>query len=220
MSRNATEGFKDYKALYEMGVNLIFLNEPLINTSVFDSTKSNLLEISVQTGNEAVGSLTKENDALTKENDALKNRIKELEERNYDYAPGGSESKSVDAAISYIDHNNVWNRTEMEKHKPLKGLWDAMNERRFDNILAYKKVLGKSAIFKELVAAITKNRHKFFSGNFNTNPNDFDITIKPYGNKKGYIKALEDAGTTPRTRKPGPTSPTNKEQPKSEQKDW
>ena len=54
MSRNAAEGFKDYKALYEIGVQWIFLNEPLINTSIFDSTRSNMLEISVQTGNEAI----------------------------------------------------------------------------------------------------------------------------------------------------------------------
>lgn len=54
MSRNAAEGFKDYKALYESGIHLEFINEPLINTSIFDSTKSNLLEISVQTGNAAV----------------------------------------------------------------------------------------------------------------------------------------------------------------------
>ena len=47
MSRNADEGFKDYKMLYESGVNLIFLNEPLINTSVFDSTKNNLLNINL-----------------------------------------------------------------------------------------------------------------------------------------------------------------------------
>lgn len=156
---------------------------------------------------------------LTKENDDLKSRIKELEKRNYNYVPKGSESNSdeklVDAAISYIDHNNVWNRTEMEKHEPLKGLWDAMNERRFDDILAYENVLGKSAIFKELVAAITKNRRKPFSGNFNTNPNDFDITIKPDGDKKGYIKALEDAGTTPKPKKP---STTKKSQPKDQQK--
>ena len=156
---------------------------------------------------------------LTKENDDLKSRIKELEKRNYNYVPKGSESNSdeklVDAAISYIDRNNVWNRTEMEKHEPLKGLWDAMNERRFDDILAYENVLGKSAIFKELVAAITKNRHKPFSGNFNTNPNDFDITIKPDGDKKGYIKALEDAGTTPKPKKP---STTKKSQPKDQQK--
>ena len=64
MSRNATEGFKDYKTLYEFGVHLVFLNEPLINTSVFDSTKNNLLEISVQTGNEAVDDYFKGNITL------------------------------------------------------------------------------------------------------------------------------------------------------------
>jgi DNA invertase Pin-like site-specific DNA recombinase len=61
MSRNATEGFKDYKALYEMGVNLIFLNEPLINTSVFDSTRNNLLNINIETGNAAVDTFFKGN---------------------------------------------------------------------------------------------------------------------------------------------------------------
>lgn len=61
MSRNATEGFKDYKALYEMGVNLIFLNEPLINTSVFDSTRNNLLNINIETGNVAVDDFFKGN---------------------------------------------------------------------------------------------------------------------------------------------------------------
>ena len=64
MSRNAEEGFKDYKTLYEFGVHLVFLNEPLINTSVFDSTKSNLLEISVHTGNEAVDDYFKGNITL------------------------------------------------------------------------------------------------------------------------------------------------------------
>ena len=61
MSRNAEEGFKDYKSLYELGVNLIFLNEPLINTSVFDSSKSNLLKITVETGNSAVDNYFKGN---------------------------------------------------------------------------------------------------------------------------------------------------------------
>lgn len=160
---------------------------------------------------------------LTKENADLKSRIKELEKRNYNYAPKGSESnsdeKSVDAAISYIDHNNVWNRTEMEKHEPLKGLWDAMNERRFDDILAYENVLGKSAIFQELVASIKANRHKTFSGNFNTKANDYDITIKPEDNKKGYIKALEDAGTTPTSHQQNSRSSTPKQEKSTEKKD-
>ena len=61
MSRNAEEGFKDYKILYELGVHLVFLNEPLINTSVFDSTRNNLLSVNVETGNEAVDNFFKGN---------------------------------------------------------------------------------------------------------------------------------------------------------------
>ena len=61
MSRNADEGFADYKYLYNKGINLVFLKEPLINTSVFDSTKNNLLSISVRTGNEAVDEYFKGN---------------------------------------------------------------------------------------------------------------------------------------------------------------
>ena len=64
MSRNTNEGFEDYKKLYEKGINLIFLKEPLINTSVFESTKNNLLTISVQTGNAAVDEYFKGNVSL------------------------------------------------------------------------------------------------------------------------------------------------------------
>ena len=67
MSRNAEEGFKDYKTLYDRGIHLIFLNEPLINTSVFDSSKNNLLEISVQTGNVAIDGYFKGNITLINE---------------------------------------------------------------------------------------------------------------------------------------------------------
>lgn len=61
MSRNAGEGFRDYKMLYGLGVNLVFINEPLINTSVFDSSKKNLLKITVETGNAAVDNYFKGN---------------------------------------------------------------------------------------------------------------------------------------------------------------
>ena len=61
MSRNAEEDFKDYKSLYERGITLIFLNEPMINTEVFEATKKNLLSVSVETGNEAVDNFFKGN---------------------------------------------------------------------------------------------------------------------------------------------------------------
>lgn len=64
MARNSDEGFKDYKKLYGSGVNLVFLNEPLINTSVLDATKSKLLKVKIETGNVAVDSFFKGNIVL------------------------------------------------------------------------------------------------------------------------------------------------------------
>ena len=61
MARNSAEGYQDYKTLYERGVNLVFLNEPLINTCVLDATKAKLLNINIDTGNNAVDSFLKGN---------------------------------------------------------------------------------------------------------------------------------------------------------------
>lgn len=61
MARNSEEGFKDYKTLYEAGINLIFLNEPLISSSVLDATKSKLLHVKIETGNAAIDSFFKGN---------------------------------------------------------------------------------------------------------------------------------------------------------------
>ena len=87
MSRNATEGFKDYKTLYEAGIHLEFINEPLINTSIFDSTKNNLLEISVQTGNTAVDDYFKGNITL------INNLLMSLAEEQIKSAFAQSEKK-------------------------------------------------------------------------------------------------------------------------------
>ena len=61
MISNAEEGFKNYQMLYHMGVHLIFLNEPLINTSVLDSTRSNLLKVDISIGDAAVDTFFKGN---------------------------------------------------------------------------------------------------------------------------------------------------------------
>ena len=90
MSRNAQEGYKDYKMLYELGIHLVFLNEPLINTSVFDSTKSNLLSIQVETGNEAVDNFFKGNIEL------INNFLMELAEEQIKTAFEQSEKEVTD----------------------------------------------------------------------------------------------------------------------------
>lgn len=61
MSRSALEGFQDYKLLYDLGVNLIFLNEPHINSSVFKSSCEKMINMSIQTGNKAIDDYFKGN---------------------------------------------------------------------------------------------------------------------------------------------------------------
>ena len=45
MSRNADTGFKLYKELYEMGVELIFLKEPYINTTIYKEALGKRIEL-------------------------------------------------------------------------------------------------------------------------------------------------------------------------------
>ena len=54
MSRNAKEGFSDYQTLFNMSVDLQFLKEPHINSSVYKQSINKCLNISISTGNKAV----------------------------------------------------------------------------------------------------------------------------------------------------------------------
>lgn len=155
---------------------------------------------------------------LTKENADLKGRINELEtKRNYNYTPKGTtdtEDYSIEAAISYLDTNNKWNRTEMEKFEVLKDLWDALNDRRFDDILKYEGELSKSKTFTEVLKAIRANKHKNFPKAYSDN---HDIRINPEeGKGKGYIKALCDAPAPTNAKK---TTPPKKENEKNNNSD-
>lgn len=149
---------------------------------------------------------------LTKENADLKSRIKELEKRNYTYTPKGAtdnnETYSIEAAISYLDTNNKWNRTEMEKFDDLKGLWDALNERLFDDIIKYETKLSKSITFTEVVQAVKANKHKKFAQPYTK---DNDIRIHPeQGVSNGYINALNVVQANANSKK-GVTKPNKPE---------
>lgn len=52
MSRNAEGGFQDYKALFEMGVTLIFLKEPYVNTETYQQAMRQQFD-SISTGDQA-----------------------------------------------------------------------------------------------------------------------------------------------------------------------
>ena len=90
MARNSAEGYQDYKILYKRGVHLVFLNEPLINTSVLDATKDKLLNINIETGNDAVDSFFKGNIEL------INNFIMALAEEQIKAAFDQAEKEVVD----------------------------------------------------------------------------------------------------------------------------
>lgn len=63
MSRNATEGIQEYLALYDRGIELVFLKEPMINTTTYKSAISNVIPL---TGNDVDDILAGVNSYLKK----------------------------------------------------------------------------------------------------------------------------------------------------------
>ena len=57
MSRNAAEGFQEYKELFESGISLVFLKEPHINTETYQQTISKRLDAVPTTGETATDTL-------------------------------------------------------------------------------------------------------------------------------------------------------------------
>lgn len=57
MSRDAEEGFELYERLFNMGVELVFLKEPHINTSTYREAVDNKLKVSIKTGDLATDEL-------------------------------------------------------------------------------------------------------------------------------------------------------------------
>ena len=57
MSRDAKEGFELYERLFNVGVELVFLKEPHINTSTYREAVDNKLKVSVNTGDIATDEL-------------------------------------------------------------------------------------------------------------------------------------------------------------------
>jgi len=56
MSRNAAEGFQEYKELFENGISLIFLKEPYVNTETYKQAMQQQLD-SISTGDTAADEL-------------------------------------------------------------------------------------------------------------------------------------------------------------------
>lgn len=133
--------------------------------------------------------LKKELENKEKEISDLKNDLKHKPNVNSNHNSNdvtsnpSSSTKPEVSVIDYLDNNKKWNRNEMEKYPETKGLWDAMNERRFGDILKYRDNLNDSKNFIKIFKCVENNRHKTGLGKYNTTDSDFDITIDTYMRK-------------------------------------
>lgn len=116
-----------------------------------------------------------------------------------------NEVTSVLTAIEYLDSNDVWMRSVMEDYQEMKGLWDALNERKFDDILGYKQKLSDSHKFQEVIQAVNKNKHKSFPQYYDPKPNAEKITIDEYIIRLN--NAPEPGNSTPPQTRPTPRGP-------------
>lgn len=150
-------------------------------------TKNNNTEIT-SLKNELL-TLKKELENKEKEISGLKNDLKNKPNVNSNHNSNdvtsnpSSVTKPEVSVIDYLDNNKKWNRNEMEKYPETKGLWDAMNERRFGDILKYRDNLNDSKNFIKIFKCVENNRHKTGLGKYNTTDSDFDITIETYMRK-------------------------------------
>lgn len=60
MSRNATEGFKLYQRLFSIGINLVFLKEPYMNTDSYKESMQGIFNTEIQSGDIATDDLVKD----------------------------------------------------------------------------------------------------------------------------------------------------------------
>lgn len=102
-------------------------------------------------------------------------------ELNAEKGDSKESNTEINQLIAYMDSHEKWNRIEMENFKETQGLWDALNECCFREILNHKyiKELESSKKFKELLEAIRKNVCKPSPKKYNKD-GDYDITIEKY----------------------------------------
>lgn len=141
MSRNAEEGFREYKKLFNDGINLLFLKEPHINTDTYRQATQNKIEISIDSGDKDTDSFV---DDLVK---AVNKYISKLLEKQIQLAFEQSEKEVSD----------LHQRTS-------EGLLTAKeNGKQIGQIKGVKLTTKKSLKAKEII----KKHNKDFGGSLN-----------------------------------------------------
>lgn len=149
MSRNAEEGFALYKKMFDDGVNLVFINEPYINTDVYKGTRDSLIPMTntdidlILTGiNKYLMKLAEEQIRLAfeqaqKERDDLSKRTRQ-----------GIETARLNGKKPGRAKGTIIHTTKSEKCKK--------------KIKEYSKLFGGSLSDKDLIALLHINRSTYY----------------------------------------------------------
>lgn len=141
MSRNSKEGFNLYMELFEKGIDLVFLKEPHINTSVYQESLNNQINVISDTGDQATDKLI--NSVIT----ALKEFQLDLAKRQIDIAFHQSEKEVMDL-----------------RQRTREGLETARRDGKQIGGLKGKKIVTKKSVeCKHNILKLSKD----FDGNMN-----------------------------------------------------
>lgn len=122
------------------------------------------------------------NETIDKLNSDIKQLKAQVEEAKK-VTPEVKKENNWTKIAKYLDSNDQWDRTELEKYPETKILWKSMNEYDFESIKNFENQLKDSKKFKELIEAINNDRKskEDYKSPF-TKPGDNIITIEKYIN--------------------------------------
>ena len=107
---------------------------------------------------------------------------------------------SIEAAIKYLDNNDVWSKSEMEMYPDLRGLYDDMNNFNFSSLLdKWHSILHTSQNFKN----VCESANKTYSHSWNPKQDPHNPTYNKPGDEQisliNYIKWLDKDQTPNRS---------------------
>jgi len=118
-----------------------------------------------------------------------------------------SDDNSLSEAIKYLDENDVWSKSEMEKYYELKGLFDDMNAFDFSKILNYwRQKLNTSQGFSKVCISAEKT----YNNKWNPKQDIHNPTYNKPGDERinltNYINWLDQDQTKHSSGNEGPNS--------------
>lgn len=96
--------------------------------------------------------------------------------------------EQISAACKYLDDNKVWTRADMEKQPALRGLYEDMNNLRYERLIeVWGPKLAESKMFADVAKHAALGKHKkervLKAGNTYNKPGDESISRQGYLNR-------------------------------------